>query len=212
MNKKEIILVGGGGHCISVIESLERSGNFEIAGISDIKERMGETISGYQVLFQDDQLPSLVQANKEFLITIGHIKSPLPRIRLYDHLKSLNAKLLTLIDTDALVSKRARIGEGTAILRNCFVNAGAQIGVNCIINSGAMVEHNSIIGDHVHVSTGAIVNGDCEIGDGCFIGSGAIISNGVKICSGTLIGAGSVVFRDISVPGTYMGNPARFIK
>ena len=75
-----------------------------------------------------------------------------------------------------------------------------------------MLFRSSIIGDHVHVSTGAIVNGDCEIGDGCFIGSGAIISNGVKICSGTLIGAGSVVLRDISVSGTYMGNPVRFIK
>lgn len=212
MDKKKIILVGGGGHCISVIESLERSGNYIIAGISDLKERVGESISGHQILLEDHQLHALIREDIEFLITIGHIKSPLLRMLTYDRLKSINAKFLTLIDPDALVSERAAIGEGTVILRNCFVNAGAQIGVNCIINTGAMIEHTSLIGNHVHISTGAIVNGDCEIGDGCFIGSGAMISNGVKICPGTLIGAGSVVFRDISVSGTYMGNPVRFLK
>lgn len=212
MENKEIILVGGGGHCISVIESLERSGKYSIKGISDVREKIGEEISGYKILWADDQLSTMIVDDVEFLITVGHIKSPRIRQRLFEELLALKVRFCTLIDNHAVVSPRARIGDGTVILRNAFVNAGAVIGANCIINSGAMIEHGSTVGDHVHISTGAIVNGDCQVGNGCFIGSGAIISNGVSICDNTLISAGSVVFRDITTPGTYMGNPVRFVK
>lgn len=212
MENKEIILVGGGGHCISVIESLERSGKYHIRGISDVREKIGEEISGYKILWSDDQLSTMINFDVEFLITVGHIKSPRIRRRLFVELMALKVKFCTLIDNHAVVSPRARIGDGTVILRNAFVNAGAIIGANCIINTGAMIEHSSIIGNHVHISTGVIINGDCTVGDGCFVGSGAIVSNGVSICANTLIGAGSVVYRDITIPGTYMGNPVRFIK
>jgi acetyltransferase-like isoleucine patch superfamily enzyme len=40
------------------------------------------------------------------------------------------------------------------------------------------------------------------------IGSNATILP-VHICSGAVIGAGAVVTKDITVPGTYLGNPAR---
>jgi sugar O-acyltransferase (sialic acid O-acetyltransferase NeuD family) len=212
MKNKEIILVGGGGHCISVIESLESAGTFRIKGISDVREKIGEKLSGYEILWADDQFSALISDEVEFLITVGHIKSPHIRRRLFEELVALKARFCTLIDPHSNVSHRALIGDGTAILRNVFVNAGATIGVNCIINSGAMIEHGSTIGNHVHISTGAIVNGDCQVGDGCFVGSGAIISNGVSICNDTLVSAGSVVFRDITTPGTYMGNPVRFVK
>ncbi|MDY0101447.1 MAG: acetyltransferase [Lentimicrobium sp.] len=212
MENKQIILVGGGGHCISVIESLERSGKYTIKGISDVREKIGQRLLGYDIRWADDQLSAMISDDVEFLITIGHIKSPQIRKRLFEELWALKVRFFTLIDTHAVVSPRAVIGDGTVILRNAFVNAGAVIGLNCIINSGAMIEHGSTVGDHVHISTGAIVNGDCKVGNGCFVGSGAIISNGVSICDDTLISAGSVVFRDINTPGTYMGNPVRFVK
>lgn len=212
MEIKEIILVGGGGHCISVIESIENAGKYRIKGISDLRGRIGEKISGYKILWADDQLSALISDKVEFLITVGHIKSPHIRRRLFEELVAMQASFFTLIDPHSDVSDRAFIGDGTVILRNAFVNAGAVIGANCIINSGAMIEHGSTIGNHVHISTGAIVNGDCQVGDGCFVASGAIISNGVSICNDVLVSAGSVVFRDITTPGTYMGNPVRFVK
>ena len=43
------------------------------------------------------------------------------------------------------------------------------------------------------------------------IGSNATILP-VKICENTVIGAGSVVTKDISKPGIYAGNPAKFIR
>ncbi|MGL6233090.1 DapH/DapD/GlmU-related protein [Aeromonas rivipollensis] len=43
------------------------------------------------------------------------------------------------------------------------------------------------------------------------IGSNATILP-VRICQGAVIGAGAVVTRDILIPGTYAGNPARLLR
>jgi len=212
MSQISIVLLGGGGHCHSVIESIEKSGEFRIEGISEPSPHTGATVCGYPVMATDDDIPRLAELGHAFLITIGHIRNPLPRQKLFELLKSLNANIVKVIDPTAVVSERAVIGEGTVILRHAFVNAGAEIGSNCIINTGAMVEHDSKIGNHVHISTGAIVNGDCTIGDKCFIGSGAIISNNLSICENTMVGAGAVVLNSITKSGTYLGNPASFIK
>lgn len=212
MSQISIVLLGGGGHCHSVIESIEKSGEFLIEGISVPLPHMAAKVCGYPVIASDDDIPRLVALGYGFLITIGQIRNPVPRQRLFELLKSLNASIVKVIDPTAVVSERAVIGEGTVILRHAFVNAGAEIGNNCIINTGAIVEHDTRIGNHVHISTGAIVNGDCTIGDNCFIGSGAIISNNMGICENTLVGAGAVVLKPINQPGTYLGNPARLIK
>ena len=48
-----------------------------------------------------------------------------------------------------------------------------------------------------------------SIGDNTWIGAGATISNNIHICEGCMIGAGAVVVKDIDLPGTYIGVPAR---
>lgn len=212
MEKTNLLLLGGGGHCHSVIESIESTEAYNIIGISDIAERVGQHVSGYEIIVADKDIPNLTSHDFSCVVTIGQIKTAVPRIKAYEFLKEKDIPVATIIDRDAIVSSRTRIGEGTVVLRQCFINSGVTIGKNCIINSRAMIEHDSKVGDHVHISTGAVINGDCVIGDECFIGSGAVISNGVSIIAGTLIGAGSVVFTSIVTPGTYLGNPARRIK
>ena len=49
--------------------------------------------------------------------------------------------------------------------------------------------------------------GKTSIADNVTIGSNVTILP-VKICSGAVIGAGAVVTKDITTPGTYLGNPA----
>ena len=53
--------------------------------------------------------------------------------------------------------------------------------------------------------------GRTVIEDEVCIGSNATILP-VRICRGAVIGAGAVVTRDIEIPGTYAGNPARLLR
>ena len=51
--KRPLILVGGGGHCKSVIEAAESAGCF-IKGILDIPSQVGEEVLGYTIIGTDN--------------------------------------------------------------------------------------------------------------------------------------------------------------
>lgn len=210
MSKKQIVLIGGGGHCKSVIEAIQSDEHIEFIGIVDAQKL--QNIMGAAYLGDDAMLPELVNQHYQFLITVGNIGAPNIRIKLYDKIKNLNGVFATGISSSASVARSSSIGDGTVIMQHAIVNAEVIVGKNCIINTKALLEHETIVGDHVHISTGVIVNGQCKIGNHCFIGSGSIIGNNVSIAENCIIGAGSVVLKDIKEPGTYFGQPARKFK
>ena len=203
---KNLILVGGGGHCKSVIEAAESAG-YNILGVLDTPENVGKQVLAYSVIGTDDDIPQYVD-KAEFVITVGFIKNPAIRIKLYNKVKEAGGKLATVIASTAHVSKYSTIGEGTVVMHQAFVNAGAHIGANCIINTFCNIEHDAQIGDQCHISTGTMVNGDCKVGDRCFIGSQSVLSNGIAIGDDIIVGAASFVRKSISAKGIYSGNPA----
>lgn len=203
---KNLILVGGGGHCKSVIEAAESAG-YNILGVLDTPENVGKQVLAYSVIGTDDDIPQYVD-KAEFVITVGFIKNPALRIKLYNKVKAAGGRLATIIASTAHVSKYAELGEGTVIMHQAFVNAGAKIGDNCIINTFVNIEHDAEVGNQCHISTGTMVNGECKIGESCFIGSQSVCANCIEIASDIIIGAGSVVRKSIRVKGIYAGNPA----
>ena len=203
---KNLILIGGGGHCKSVIEVAESIG-YTILGILDRPEEVGKKVLAYEVIGVDDDIPLYVD-KAAFVITVGFIKNPALRIKLYNKVLEAGGKLATLIASTAHVSKYAVLGAGTVVMHQAFVNAGAVIGDNAIINTFANIEHDAHIGNQCHISTGAMVNGDCVVGENCFIGSQSVLANAISICSDVVVGAGSLVRKNIVQAGIYSGNPA----
>ncbi len=191
MNK--IILIGGGGHCKSVIDVIEQEAQFKIAGIIDKPELLGSNILGYPVIGTDSDLESLANKYHNALITVGQIKSPLLRITLYDLAIKAGFVLPSIISPNAYISKHSKIGNGTVIMSNAIVNANTFIGDNCIINSKALIEHDCLISNHCHISTNAIINGGVKIGSNCFIGSNVTTKNNITIKKDSFIKAGSIV-------------------
>lgn len=203
MNDKELILVGGGGHCRSVIDAAESAG-FGIKGVLDRPELIGTKILSTEVVGDDDSIPEFVDS-AEFIVTVGVINDFTLRVRLHELVKEAGGELGTVVASTARVSPYAQVGAGTVVLHHASVNACAKIGVGCIINTAANVDHDAEVGDYTHVSTGAMVNGGVEIGKRCFIGSGAVIAQGVKICDDAIIPAAAVVLRDVLIKGIYRG-------
>mgnify|MGYP004450683761 FL=1 len=205
--KRPLILIGGGGHCKSIIEVAESVG-YEIKGILDMPDEVGkEVLPGHKVIGTDDEIPQYVE-ECDFVITVGFIKNPALRIKLYNKVKAVGGRLATIIASTAYVSKYAELGEGTVIMHHAFVNAGAKIGDNCIINTFVNIEHDAVVGNQCHISTGTMVNGECKIGENCFIGSQSVCANCIEIASDIIVGAGSVVYKSLRMKGIYVGNPA----
>lgn len=179
---KPLILVGGGGHCKSVIDVAESAG-YTILGILDRLEEVGKKVLGYDVLGTDDDMAKYVDL-AVFIVTVGQIKSPDLRIKLHKMIEQAGGKLATIVAPTAHVSKYAQLGEGSVVMQQAVVNADAKIGKGCIVNTFANIEHDVVVGDYCHISTGAMVNGGATITDGTFLGSQSVVNQCVKIEQG----------------------------
>ena len=68
----ELILIGGGGHCKSVIDVAEAAG-YTILGILDRPEEVGKSVLGYEVIGTDDDMAKYAD-KADFIVTVGQIK------------------------------------------------------------------------------------------------------------------------------------------
>lgn len=210
MNARPLVLIGGGGHCRSVIDAAESTGLL-IRGILERAGARSGSCLGYPVL-GDDSLMALLAADCDFVVTVGSVASAELRRKLHMLVKEAGGRLATVVASTAHVSRHASVGAGTVVLHNAHIGPGATIGCGCIVNSGAVAEHDASVGDCTHISTRAVLNGGVSVGSACLIGSGAVLAQGVTIPDNTIIGAGAVVLHSITESGTYAGVPTRRIK
>lgn len=208
MTKPPILLVGAGGHARACIDVLEREGRFAVAGLVGLPHEVGTQILGYRMLGTDADLPALHGDYAHALISVGQIKTPEPRKRIFDLLEQSGYALPVIVSPRAYVSPHATLGAGTIVMHGAVVNAGAVVGRNCIINSQSLVEHDAVIADHCHIATAAAINSGVHIGAGTFIGSNSSVRQCIKIGERCLIGMGQRVLADCEA-GTCMPSPKR---
>jgi len=106
------------------------------------------------------------------------------------------------------IQNEVAIGARTRIQSHAFICELVTIGADCFISHGAM-----FINDRMSAGRPAFGTretwGRTSLGDRVIVGTNATILP-VSICADVMIGAGAVVTRDITKPGIYAGNPARF--
>lgn len=193
----EILLFGGGGHCKVVADIVQRTGRWTIAGIVEQRGAALDPSMGLPLAGFDDELPRLRARCRHALISVGQIKSPLVRERLFAQLKAAGFELPVIVSPTAMVAPSARIGEGSIVMDFAVVAAHSLVGVNAILNTRSLVEHDARVGDHCHVSTGAILNGGVQVGDGSFIGSASVSKQGIRIGARCIVAMGTALRHDL---------------
>jgi UDP-perosamine 4-acetyltransferase len=212
MAKKNIVLIGGGGHCKVVISILNKINSFEIVGIVD-NYKAENFISGIKIIGTDDDLKDIYKSGiHNALITVGSIKDNTKRYRLFNMAKEIGYKFPVIISPEAIVDDNVKIEEGTVVMPGSIINIESSIGKNCIINTGSIIEHDCKIGNHCHIAPGVHISGEANVGELSFLGIGATMIQGINIGKNVTIGAGSVVIKDISDNVIALGNPAKIIK
>jgi len=212
MNKK-LILLGGGGHCKSVLDSLLNMKAYTEIGIIDKKENIGKSILGVPIIGCDEDLSELYQREYTYaFVTVGSIGNPILRVRLFTELERIGFNIPNIIDLTAVISKNATIAKGIYIGKNAIINVGSSIENGAIINTGSIVEHDCIVGEFSHISPGSILCGEVQIGPYTHIGAKSVVKQQIKIGANTLIGMGSVVLKN--VPGNVVayGNPCKEVR
>lgn len=208
--KKKLILLGGGGHAESVIDTIRSKKEYQIAGILENGKSRGMTVSGIMVLGSDELLADIYRRGIRYVaIAIGSIGNPQVRMRLFEECKAIGYQLPCIIDQSAVLSKDLQIGEGIFIGKGAIIGAGVRLGNGCIINSGAILEHGCAVGNFAHAAPGCTLCGKVKVGDNTHIGAGSTVIQNISIGSNSMIGAGSLVLSDISSNKLAYGSPAK---
>lgn len=207
---EDIILLGGGGHCKSVIDTINNLGRYNIIGILDFSEKVGTDINGVKIVGTDSDLVDYFKKGvKNAHITLGSIGNPNHRIRLYKYAKDIGLKFPPLIDKTAIIGSKVDIGEGIFIGKGCIINIDTKIGSNSIINTGVIIDHDCLLGSFCHIAPGTTLSGGVSIGDNTHIGTNSSVIQDIRIGNNTIIGAGSVVIKSISSNIKAYGNPCK---
>lgn len=195
---KRILLIGNGGHAKSVVDAIERVGEYEIVGFIAEKNDIEFEYRGYRIVGTDAELETFYrQGILHACICIGYLGKGRNRDNLYYKLKEIGYKLPIIIDPSAVVACDVKLGEGSFVGKNVVINAGTVIGRMTIINTAAIVEHDCIIGDFTHIAVNATLCGSVSIGCHCLIGAGATIIQELEIEENVVIGANSTVLANV---------------
>ncbi len=108
------------------------------------------------------------------------------------------------------IQRGVKVGARTKVQSHAFLCELVTVGDDCFIGHGVMTVNDPFI-------LGGPAGGNQELWGSTVIGNGVSIGNNstllpVTICDSVVIGSGSVVTKDITQPGIYAGNPAKFLK
>lgn len=202
MRKKDIVIIGGGGHAKACIDVVQCCDMYNIIGYVDREAKLDPRFN-ISYLGNDDTLDIYIPTCS-FLIAVGQIKYPQPRSNIFLKMLKNGAKFPSIVSPYAYISKYAEIGIGTIVMHGAILQANVKVGDNCIINDRAVLEHDVIVGDCCHISTSTTLNGGVEIGTNTFIGSGSTVKNGVHIGKNVIVGMVSIVLYDILNEGLFL--------
>lgn len=219
VQNRKILLLGAGGHCLSVLDSLKSLGLYEKIGLvvkdsSDMDEAVKSSgLRDIEIAGCDDELSNLYeQGFTDAFITVGSIGNTSIRQKLYQKIKQIGFHIPNIIDKTAVVSFDVELGEGIYVGKKAVINTGSSIGNCAIINTMALIEHECRIGEFVHVAPGSILCGNVTVGKNTHIGAGSIIKQGITIGSDSMIGMGSVVVSPVGSRVVAYGNPCKEVK
>ncbi len=207
---EKIVLVGAGGHCISVLDAINCGCEYEVVAITDMPDQVGRAVGQLSVTHGDEALASLFESGiKSAAITIGGIGDTRLREILYKKLKEIGFTLPIISDPSAVVSKTAIIEEGVFIGKNSVVNSCSIIEKMAIINTASVIEHECMVGQFASIAPGTVLSGRVKVGAHTHIGTNSTVIENITIGSNSLIGAGSVVVKDIVDHSKAFGNPCK---
>ncbi|WP_122642457.1 acetyltransferase [Luxibacter massiliensis] len=205
--KQQVILIGAGGHCKIIIESLDTD-RFEIIGIIDSFTPKGTFICDIPVIGTDDDAEKIFKQGVHLAIVtiVGNLKL---RRSLLDKYRKIGFHFPSVIHKTCHISSSAILGNGITVLANACINAEAKLDDFVTINTGAIIEHEVYVEENSHIAPGAVILGGSRIGKESMVGAGSTVLQQVVIGNYCMIGAGSVVLKNIGCGVTAYGNPAK---
>ena len=143
INHKQLnlLILGAGSHGHEIMEIAESLGVFQKISFLD------DGITGNRIIGRCHEAVDFLNEYPCAFIAIGDYKT---RKKYAEFLWEKNFILPKIISPEAVVSDKAKIGEGSVVLKGAIVEE-AEIGNFCIIDPGVKVEKGSTIEEYTHL-------------------------------------------------------------
>ena len=175
---------------------------------------VGQSLTGKEVISESYFGERFGKGSHNCFIAVG---SPHIKEKVVSQLKHLmrNCRFPNLIHPNVLYDRRPGklvLGEGNIICGGCILTTDIVLANFVHLNLGTTVGHDTVIENYVTISPQVSISGKVRIGERVFLGTGTNVLERLTISSDIVVGAGATVVRDLRVPGTYVGTPARKTK
>lgn len=214
---KSIIILGTGGNCIDILDTLNSINDFQqkkiydcLGFLDDDTSKWGNDIGRVKVL---GPLSSAVDYKDAYFVNgIGSPGNFWKKKQIIAKTGLPLERFEKIIHPTASVSKMSSLGFGTVIFQNVTITSNAQVGPHVIVLPGTVISHDVVVGDYSCIAGCACISGGVKVGMSCYLGANCSIIGGIEIGDCSLIGMGSVVLENVPPNSVVVGNPARILR
>ncbi len=187
---KRLLIVGAGGHGRSVAEAALTAGQYELVGFVDDAALGLRQVWEWPVFGATAELAPCRRHADAAIVAIGNNRL---REELHERLEAAGFELATIVHPKSIVSPRAVMGAGTAIMAGAIVGTEAQLGAGVIVNCAAVVDHHCRVEDFGHLGVNAGMAGGSVLGRGAWMQAGSVLGYGVKVEAGVVLAPGQAL-------------------
>jgi len=210
---RKLLLLGGGGHCKSIIDTLLQLHTYSAIGIVEKQDVEKASILTVPIVGRDRDVLTLFEQGYTYaFVSLGSIGNIVVRRNLFDLVENIGFMIPNILDPGAQVSPHIQLGRGIFIGKHAVLNIGTAVEDCAIINSSAVIDHDCHVGSFSHIAPGTVLCGDVHVGNNTHVGAHSVIRQQVSIGNDVIIGMGSVVLHDIPDGVIAYGNPCKVIK
>lgn len=211
---KPIIFWGATGQAKVLAEFVQQQG-YELVAVFDNNTQTTSPFPNVPIYYKEAGFLSWLETKRRLetycLVAIGGTHGA-ARLKIQHWLEAAGCPAATVIHPTAWLAPNVVVGKGSQILAKTALAVEVRLGEACIVNTSASIDHESVLGNGVHIAPGATLAGCVTVGDYTMIGTGAVILPRLKIGSNVVVGAGAVVTKDIPNGKIVYGNPARIMR
>ena len=187
-DKPSLLIVGAGGHGRSVAEAVLMANQFNLVGfLDDGAFARGESVLDLPMLGPATAFENYADKATHAVVAIGN---NVLRQNLFTQLQAAGFALASVIHPKAIVSPRALLGSGVAVMAGAIVGTEAMLSQGAIVNCGAVVDHHAQVHEFGHLGVNACMAGGSMLGALAWMQAGSAIGYGVEIAAGTVLKPG----------------------